>query len=99
MSAHTLFKYSQTKLLPSAETADARADLLVEILKLLNQMRELSLYSETFLNCHPLLSAILTRCVLPEGTEGIKTRIQSEIDQLADCTGKTLLAQKLAEPE
>lgn len=86
--------YSQTKLVPIAETEDAQADLLVEVLRLLNQMHELSLYNETILNCHPLLSAILTRCTLSDGN---KTKIESEIDQLADCAGKTLLSQKFSE--
>lgn len=56
-------------------------------------MRELLLYSETFLNCVPLLSEILKQSTWDEEME---LKIRNEIDQLADCEGKTLLAQKLS---
>lgn len=82
--------------MPLAETSTAQADLLIVLLKLLQQMRELSLYNDMSLNCHPLLSSILMQCTT---SEEIKTQIQTELDQLADCEGKTLLCQKLANLE
>lgn len=88
--------FSQSKLLPLADTPDKQADLLIEVLRLLKPMHELALYNEVFLTCYPLLSSTLALC---GSTEEIKARIQTEIEQLVDCEGKTLLAHKLSSVE
>lgn len=83
----------QTKLLPLAGTPDAQADLLITVLKLLGQMQGVGLYDELLLNSHTLLSTILTRCM---SSDAIKSKIESALNQLADCTGKAMLAEKLS---